>query len=119
MEIFKWLEDKSIVQSFVLNTYRNTKAATYINIKIQLIDSSELHVKEYLDGLSRKYAFHWQKSSGEQIIRWDNAPHFHKLKTFPHHKHIGIASVEESYDISFDDVMKYIKLNLDISIRKG
>lgn len=36
----------------------------------------------------QKYSFHWQKSDGILIKRWDNAPHFPNLPNAPHHIHL-------------------------------
>ncbi|WP_457613933.1 toxin-antitoxin system TumE family protein [Methanocaldococcus sp.] len=33
------------------------------------------------------YSFHWQDKNGDLIVRWDNAPHYRNIKTFPHYKH--------------------------------
>jgi len=35
-----------------------------------------------------KYRYHWQKTSGKLIQRWDNANHHPELDTHPHHTHI-------------------------------
>lgn len=36
-----------------------------------------------------KYRHHWQDRMGRLIKRWDNAPHYHEIATFPHHLHDG------------------------------
>ena len=36
-----------------------------------------------------KYRHHWQDSHGLLIKRWDNAPHYRAIDTFPHHLHDG------------------------------
>jgi len=36
-----------------------------------------------------KYRHHWQDSHGVLIKRWDNAPHYPVIDTFPHHLHDG------------------------------
>jgi hypothetical protein len=36
-----------------------------------------------------KYRHHWQDSQGLLIKRWDNAPHYPGVDTFPHHLHDG------------------------------
>ena len=36
-----------------------------------------------------KYRHHWQDANGVLIKRWDNAPHYPAIKTFPHHLHQG------------------------------
>jgi Family of unknown function (DUF6516) len=38
-----------------------------------------------------KYRHHWQDNQGLLIKRWDNAPHYPDIDTFPHHLHNGIA----------------------------
>ncbi len=34
------------------------------------------------------YRYHFQDKDNKLIFRYDNAPHFPNLKTFPHHKHL-------------------------------
>lgn len=36
-----------------------------------------------------KYRHHWQNLQGLLIKRWDNAPHYCNIDTFPHHLHDG------------------------------
>ena len=36
-----------------------------------------------------KYRHHWQSRTGQLIKRWDNAPHYRDIDTFPHHLHDG------------------------------
>lgn len=108
MEIFKWLDDDSFVKSHSITDFRKLENIFYLNIKIFFVDDSELHVREYIDTNHRKYAFHWQNSKGDLIIRWDNAPHFPDLITFPHHKHLASGEVVESYDISLDEILGFI-----------
>jgi hypothetical protein len=36
-----------------------------------------------------KYRHHWQDHNGQLIKRWDNAPHYRAIETFPHHLHDG------------------------------
>ena len=40
--------------------------------------------------------YSYQLFSNHPIIRWDNAPHFPKIKTFPHHFHNFKGEVEDS-----------------------
>ena len=109
MDIFKWLDDASLVDSYQIYDFRQSSTASYLNLKIIFVDRSELHVKEYMDETHRKYAFHWQTASGDLICRWDNAPHFPQIFTFPHHKHLASGEVLSSFDIAFDDILKSIK----------
>jgi hypothetical protein len=36
-----------------------------------------------------KYRHHWQDRTGRLIKRWDNAPPYREIATFPHHLHDG------------------------------
>lgn len=109
MAISKWLNDyDELIASYIVHDLRESEEMHYINIEVHFKDSSRLFIKEFKEAGRRKYAFHWQKGSGELVIRWDNAPHFPKLSNFPHHKHLSDSSVEESYDIPLEDVLQYI-----------
>jgi hypothetical protein len=112
MDIFKWLDDTSFVSSYIINDFRKSETAFYLNLKINFINNSELHVREYVDADHRKYSFHWQSSSGELITSSDNAPHYFELLTFPHHKHLASGIVSESHDIFFDEVVGFIKFQI-------
>jgi hypothetical protein len=39
------------------------------------------------------YRYHFQDSSNKLIFRYDNTPHFPKIVTFPHHKHLSNSVV--------------------------
>ena len=36
-----------------------------------------------------QYSYHYQKSDGDLVFRYDNAPHHPEIETFPHHNHVG------------------------------
>jgi hypothetical protein len=44
-----------------------------------------------------KYRHHWQDGNGVLIKRWDNAPHYPAIDTFPHHLHDGAADCVVSH----------------------
>lgn len=54
-----------------------------------LVDGSLLYVNEVWRVESYRYSYHWQTKEGKMLLRWDNAPHWKQLKTYPHHKHLG------------------------------
>ena len=75
------------------------KRSTYIGFirgSIYFLDGSVLHLREFVNvqyGIERyMYAYHYQRSEGTFIFRYDNTPHFSALPTFPHHKHEGTES---------------------------
>jgi hypothetical protein len=71
-----------------------SSARGYVRLEAVMVDGSELHVFEYVDSALRRisYAYHFQDKDGELVFRYDNEPHFPRLSSFPHHKHVGDAS---------------------------
>jgi len=92
----------------VVSDFRKSDAAFYLNLKIVFLNNTVLYVKEYTDSTHRKYSFQWQYLSGNRIARWDNAPHYPNLPTFPHHVHLANGDVVESHDISLEEIMLFI-----------
>jgi hypothetical protein len=66
-----------------------------IKADVRFFDGSRLKLFEEVEQLDARtttriaYSFHYQDASGELIFRYDNAPHYPHLATFPAHKHIG------------------------------
>lgn len=82
---------------------------TMLKIKVNLVDHSQLIFTEIQTQTENKYSYHWQTKSGNLLLRWDNAPHWNKIDTFPHHKHGASGKVEESYEVTVTDVLNYIE----------
>ena len=55
-----------------------------------------------------RYAYHYQNESGEVIFRYDNAPHYPNILTYPHHKHVG-STVEPTQVPDLSDVLREIE----------
>ncbi len=109
MEIFNWLSNNEFITDYKILEYWTKTDESYIKLKINFVDYSELHVREHLDSELKTYSYHWQDSEKILIIRWDNAPHHADISSFPHHVHEGSEeNVKESYDITISEVMKYI-----------
>jgi len=85
-----------------------TSVSGFLDCAVELIDGSTLYVTEYFtisgEKIKRdKYSYHLQEKE-EFIIRWDNAPHHRKIKTFPHHKHVKEA-VLESKEVVLEEIL--------------
>ncbi|MBM4401784.1 MAG: hypothetical protein FJ044_00880 [Candidatus Cloacimonetes bacterium] len=80
----------------------------HIKIRAELGDNSLLFVRESYTPTFRKYAYHWQDKKGKLICRWDNAPHYPKIKTHPFHKHKK-DEVMETTAISLEEILKEIE----------
>ena len=109
MEIFSWLNNSKIVSDFSIKDLRKSDTAYYMNLRILFSDNSVLFVRDYIDFEHRKYSFHWQDAKENLILRWDNAPHFQDLTTFPHHKHLPSGEVLESHNILLEEILEVIE----------
>lgn len=56
-----------------------------------LLDFDEVVLLRSEQIIKLRYAYHYQNESGEVIFRYDNAPHYPNIITYPHHKHSGTA----------------------------
>jgi hypothetical protein len=99
-----WLRNSGLSENFAA-----LKVATS-GFVLKLIDSSELHVFEYVGSSLHKkdYSYHWQDREKKTILRWDNAPHHPEIKTFPHHLHEE-GGVKEAEGITFAEVLREIE----------
>ena len=103
------LQDE-LVKSFEILDFKSGERFYFIKVKAVLKDDSQLHIKEYNSFDSYLYSYHWQDVNGSLRIRWDNSPHHSDLGTFPDHKHS--PELEESKEMSLEEVLKEIKENL-------
>jgi uncharacterized protein DUF6516 len=56
-----------------------------------------------------KYRHHWQDRHSRLLKRWDNAPHYPAIDTYPHHLHDGAEdSVVHHPAITGLEVLQYI-----------
>ena len=61
-----------------------------------------------------KYRHHWQDSNGRLIKRWDNAPHYPEIETFPHHLHYGVEDRVVSHPaINGFEVLQHVLAEID------
>lgn len=87
----------------------------YYKLAIYLLDGSNLRVVE--DWSSKKllgYSYYWLDSENNLKIGWDNVPHHKRLKTFPHHKHVGVQlKIEASEEKTLEQVLSFIESKLE------
>ena len=111
-KIIESLSSCEIVISFEILEYFNEETTTLIKVKVNLCDGSMLYIREFIRLNDSKYSYHWQTSNGELILRWDNAPHFQSISTFPHHVHRG-DEVYSSFRVFIDEVLHEIEKYLN------
>ncbi len=97
-------------------TYIGGTSSSPNKLRIALIDGSFMDIWLSADG---DYAFHWERRRQTgQMYRWDNAPHYPTIRTFPAHFHDGDEStVMESHlnanpEVAFREVLEFVRKQL-------
>jgi hypothetical protein len=106
----------SIIQAYKITRFEQVGSSFRLRAQLEFIDGSLLYLREtVLEGIERKYSYHWQNADGNLLIRWDNAPDW-EIETFPHHKHVGSQqNVVASYERTLEQVLAVIKNEIGAS----
>ena len=95
-EYLEWVDKLLSDSPFVYEVkthYEDREEVWFLRVNVYFIDNSLLHFRELFVGQERSfkktYTYHYQRSDGTMVFRYDNAPHFPKLPSAPHHKHVG------------------------------
>ncbi len=103
---------KSIIKTYRIISYDQEVDSYRIKVEITFINGSMLFMKEYFfENTERKYSFHWADRNGKALCRWDNSPHWGRVSTFPHHKHVN-DHVVESRETTLEEVLNMISKEL-------
>src|SRR5665811_1224114 len=80
-----------------------------IKVRAYLKNGQMLQITESVGEDFRRYSYHLQ--DGERIIkRWDNAPHWNNVRTYPFHAHVGDQKEPiESKEMFVSDLLDEIK----------
>jgi len=79
-----------------------------LKVRVRLRNNWVMDVWEHAAPGLRRYSYHVFYRN-RMIVRWDNAPHFPSVKTFPHHRHMG-RNIEESGEMTVDLVLEEIRM---------
>jgi len=104
IEKLEWLIERLSIDT----EYDEDADAGIIGGSITFKDGSIFHFKDVRLGENRHYRFHYMDESNNLIFRWDTAPHYKDLKTFPYHVHLP-DGVMESKRITFIDILDKIE----------
>ncbi len=88
-EIIEAISRCRFVKFYQIIDYIEEETVEFIHLRAELTDGTILYVRESISLGKGKYSYHWQKSDGSLIMRWDNAPHHQNISTFPYHLHDG------------------------------
>ena len=97
-EYFETIKDRLFVVSFVAE-FKIIKQVDrskngHIRVRVIFTDNSQLEFSEFVEQNAGDeiqvvtYSYHWSDENDTVLRRWDNTPHFPKLKNFPHHIHV-------------------------------
>lgn len=85
---------------YVENYVEEILTATRANLRIRLrfskgclLELNEAVIVDANNLVSLDYRYHCQDAQNRLLFRYDNAPHFPDLASFPHHKHLPDATV--------------------------
>lgn len=90
-----------IVSTDIQKFFGPSYSSLYIKGSIHFIDSSLLELSLFVKQAHKaiaiaKYRFHYMHSDGHMLFRYDNAPHYAKLSSFPNHKHVQHRAIPSS-----------------------
>ncbi len=72
-------------------TFVGGTSASPNKLRLALVEGSFIDIWLSSDG---DYAYHWERRSQTgEMYRWDNAPHYRQISTFPAHFHDGDESI--------------------------
>ena len=113
-EIEEAISSSSIVTSSSIQRYFSaTKKEAYIRGNLIFIDLSLLKFAIYVQEKGKKlvfdkYRFQYMDYKKRVIFRYDNAPHYKDISTFPLHKHLRDGKVIESTIPQFHEILEEI-----------
>jgi hypothetical protein len=94
-EIISYLESFSLISSIKVLALDEILARSVLRIRCSLLPSTH-HLDIRLIQTENEIIYAYQLFTDHPIVRWDNAPHFPELSTFPHHYHNSKGKVEAS-----------------------
>jgi len=103
---------KDIIEEYKIIKWDLEPHSSRFIAEILFTDNSTLSIRDYVIENRRKYSYHWQDKENTLLIRWDNAPHWKSISTFPFHKHLG-DEVKSSSETTLDEVLETIKQHLN------
>jgi len=113
---FEAFETEIISDPLVIFTdlYRfyTSRETGYVKGEITFIDGSFLVVFQHVRVEEEKltvtdYRYHYMAAENKLIFRYDNAPHYPRMDTFPHHKHLP-SVVQDATMPSTNDLLAEI-----------
>lgn len=94
-EVISLLKASDLVSKIEIRDVDEIKDRGIYKVRCNLIPSRyKFEIK--IIYTKREILYSYQLFTDKPIIRWDNAPHYPKIKTYPHHFHNKDGNVVES-----------------------
>lgn len=108
--IEKKLSPISFELSFSYRSPRVAHISGYVMFrKGWVLEFDEIITQQRIEIKKLKYRYHVMDKDKQLIFRYDNVPHFQKIKTYPHHKHTK-DKVTESKEPGLLEVIEEIEM---------
>jgi hypothetical protein len=108
-EILDVLSDSDIVLEIAVIILIQEPGRQALRAIVSLKEGYVLHINESHGRDFRSYSYH-VRNGDKMVQRWDNAPHWPNMKTFPHHLHLGSEkNVFECREVFVEDVLDEIR----------
>ncbi|HSD59133.1 MAG TPA: DUF6516 family protein [Methanotrichaceae archaeon] len=113
-DILDALSSSEIVQEVVVIVLVQEPGKQALRAKATLKGGYVLHINEAFGKGFRSYSYHIRKDE-KMVRRWDNAPHWPEMKTYPHHLHLDDENaVAECQEVFTEDVLEAMKAIVNI-----
>jgi hypothetical protein len=113
-EILDALSSSDIVEKIAVIVLVQEPGRQALRAAVSLKGGYILHINEASGRGFRRYSYHIQNGV-RMVCKWDNAPHWPDLKTFPHHLHVGSEkNVSECREVFVEDVLNEIKTLIEL-----
>ena len=93
----------SFVKNYRVLHFETTRTTRRLKISIEISEATSPR--------GFRYAYHWQDSKSHLLARWDNAPHYPDMPTFPDHFHNG-QHIKPTSQPTIRDVLEYLGQSL-------
>lgn len=97
------LRTSAIVKRIVSVKFDGIADSYVLKVRVELKNNWVMDYWEHKTLQLRRYSFHIFRDN-KIVVRWDNSPHYPKVKTFPHHRHVG-KKVQESEEMTVQKVL--------------
>jgi len=112
------LQSTSLAQPPKVNYDRRDKEIGFLRGDLIFKDGSHLHFREFVQVKRGQpvnryiYTFQYMRADETMIFRYDDADHFPKLPSAPHHKHVGENDIVAANAPDLEFVLKEIEFLL-------